>query len=91
MDVAACDGHFRPLNESLDRLDAVSAGRRILATLGPRKLAGAVPLLVTPDYTAWAREILGEESTLVIYQLTVGDTDAHRADRVSGCAGKGLR
>ncbi|ASR34430.1 LLM class F420-dependent oxidoreductase [Prauserella marina] len=78
----------------LDRLDAaeepVPRRRRLLAALGPRKLAlardrgaGAVPLLVTPGYTAWARRILGEEATLVVYQLAVGDTDAARARRTA--------
>lgn len=81
---------LRALHDYLDRLDAadppVPAERRLLAALGPRKLelardrcAGAVPLLVTPDYTTWAREILGDEPTLVVYQLAVGDTDPHRA------------
>ncbi|QGK70730.1 TIGR03620 family F420-dependent LLM class oxidoreductase [Allosaccharopolyspora coralli] len=85
---------LRALNDYLDRLDAadppVPAERRILAALGPRNLelardraAGAVPLLVTPGYTAWAREILGAESTLVVYQLAVADTDPHRARRTA--------
>ncbi|HTF53494.1 MAG TPA: TIGR03620 family F420-dependent LLM class oxidoreductase [Pseudonocardia sp.] len=77
---------LRALNEFLDRLDTgeppVPADRRILAALGPRKLAlardrcaGAVPLLVTPAYTADARRVLGQDSTLVIDQLVVLDTD----------------
>jgi probable F420-dependent oxidoreductase len=79
---------LRALNAYLDELDraAVPADRRILASLGPRKLelardraAGAVPLLVNPAYTADARRILGEASTLVIDQLVVLDTDAARA------------
>ncbi|MGI8448999.1 MAG: TIGR03620 family F420-dependent LLM class oxidoreductase [Streptosporangiaceae bacterium] len=79
-----------PLNDYLDQLDhgdpPVPAGRRILAALGPRKLelardraAGAVPLLVTPAYTRQARRILGTESTLVVSQMLVLDTDAARA------------
>lgn len=78
------------LHTYLDRLDTanppVPADRRILAAIGPRMLelardrcAGAVPLLVTPGYTAWAREILGEGPTLIVYQLAVGDTDPHQA------------
>jgi probable F420-dependent oxidoreductase len=78
------------LNDWLDRLDRarppVPAAARILAALGPRKLelaaaraAGAIALLVTPAYTAWARGILGEQSTLVINQMVVLDTDAARA------------
>jgi probable F420-dependent oxidoreductase len=81
---------LRPLGRYLDELDAadppVPAERRILAALGPRKLelardraAGAVPLLVTPTYTAWARAALGERSTLVVSQLVVLDTDPTRA------------
>ena len=77
---------LRALNEFLDRLDTgeppVPAHRRILAALGPRKLAlardrfaGAVPLLVTPAYTAHARQLLGSDSTLVINQMVVLDTD----------------
>jgi probable F420-dependent oxidoreductase len=79
-----------PLNDYLDQLDhgdpPVPAGRRILAALGPRKLelardraAGAVALLVTPAYTGEARRILGGDSTLVISQMLVLDTDATRA------------
>jgi probable F420-dependent oxidoreductase len=78
------------LNDYLDTLDEahppVPAERRILAALGPRKLelardrcAGAIALLVTPAYTTAARHILGEQSTLVIDQMLVLDTDAARA------------
>lgn len=72
---------------SLDTIDPpVPAARRMLAALGPRKLelardrcAGAIPLLVTPEYTASARQILGGESDLVIDQMVVLDTTAARA------------
>jgi len=64
----------------------VPAERRLLAALGPRKLeiartrcAGAIALLVTPAYTSEARTMLGEQSTLVIDQFVVLDTDATRA------------
>jgi probable F420-dependent oxidoreductase len=81
---------LRPLNDYLDQLDQgeppVPASRRILAALGPRKLeiareraAGAVLLLVTPDYTRTARRILGTQATLVISQMVVLQTDAARA------------
>lgn len=81
---------LRPLNDYLDQLDQgkppVPPSRRILAALGPRKLelareraAGAVLLLVTPDYTRTARGILGTQGTLVISQLVVLQTDAARA------------
>ncbi|EKT78123.1 hypothetical protein WSS_A33810 [Rhodococcus opacus M213] len=81
---------LRALNEYLDRLDRfdppVPAERRILAALGPRKLelardraAGAVLLLVTPDYTAEARRILGPHATLVVSLMTVLGADAAQA------------
>lgn len=78
------------LNDYLDRLDRaeppVPAGRRLLAALGPRKLelardrsAGAILLLVTPAYIGAARQILGDQATLVVDQMLVADTDAARA------------
>lgn len=81
---------MRAMNDFLDRLDAadppVPADRRVLAANGPRKLklardrfAGAVPLLVTPGYTATARGILGADSTLIVSQFVVLDTDPGRA------------
>jgi probable F420-dependent oxidoreductase len=81
---------LRGLNDYLDRLDRaqppVPAAARILAALGPRKLelaasraAGAIPLLVTPAYTAWARTILGPDRALIINQMVVLSTDAGRA------------
>jgi probable F420-dependent oxidoreductase len=81
---------LRPLNDYLDQLDQgappVPPSRRILAALGPRKLelarqraAGAVLLLVTPDYTRTARRILGTQATLVVSQMVVPQTDAVRA------------
>ncbi|MQA01686.1 MAG: TIGR03620 family F420-dependent LLM class oxidoreductase [Streptosporangiales bacterium] len=85
---------LRAMNEVLDRLDVadppVPAERRILAALGPRKLAlardrfaGAVTLLVTPEYTAYARETLGPDATLVVNQMLVLDDDASRARRTA--------
>lgn len=75
-----------PLNDYLDRLDAadppVPAGRRVLAALGPRKLAlardraaGAMTLLVTPAATAAARQALGERPALLVSQFAVVGTD----------------
>jgi len=73
------------LNDYLDRLD-VPPGRLILAALGPRKLelardraAGAVLLLVTPDYVRAARALLGDQATLVVDIMVVLDADADRA------------
>ena len=81
---------LRAMNEFLDRLDQatppVPAQRRVLAALGPRKLelardraAGALLLLVTPDYMTAARRIVGAGSALVLDQMLVLDTDPERA------------
>ncbi len=78
------------LHDYLDTLDAgdppVPPQRRILAALGPRKLelardrcAGAITLLVTPEYTAAARQTLGEHATLIVSQMLVLDTDPAHA------------
>lgn len=78
------------LHGYLDELDAapaaVPADRRILAAMGPRKLAvardrcaGAITLLVTPDYTVEARQALGPDSVLVVDQFIVLGTDPSRA------------
>ncbi|MBN9620162.1 MAG: LLM class flavin-dependent oxidoreductase, partial [Actinobacteria bacterium] len=62
------------LNAALDGLDAagVPAGQRLLAALGPRKIAlardrtaGAITLLVTPESTAATRTVLGPGPLLV--------------------------
>lgn len=72
------------LNRYLDELD-VPPDRLLLAALGPKKLemartraAGAVALLVTPDYTAEARRIL-RDATLAIDLFVVCETDPERA------------
>ena len=72
------------LNKYLDEL-AVPSDRTLIAALGPRKLemardraAGAVGLLVTPDWTAQARSALGG-STLVVEQFVVVESDSSRA------------
>jgi probable F420-dependent oxidoreductase len=79
---------LRDLNSYLDRLDraAVPPERRVLAALGPKKLAlardrgaGAITLLVTPEHTSGARAILGSGRTLVVDQYVVLGTDAGRA------------
>jgi probable F420-dependent oxidoreductase len=78
------------LNAFLDQLDQadppVPAQRRLLAALGPRKLelardraAGAIMLLVTPAYLGIARQVLGDQSLLVVDQMVVADTDPERA------------
>ncbi|MEU1404567.1 LLM class F420-dependent oxidoreductase [Streptomyces sp. NPDC005728] len=72
----------------LDALDAagVPAERRILAALGPKTLelsrdraAGAIPYLVTPEHTARAREILGDEPLLAPEFAVVWETAPSRA------------
>ncbi|MEU6090548.1 LLM class F420-dependent oxidoreductase [Streptomyces sp. NPDC047085] len=72
----------------LDALDAagVPAERRVLAALGPKTLelsrdraAGAIPYLVTPEHTARAREILGEEPLLAPEFGVVWESDPARA------------
>jgi probable F420-dependent oxidoreductase len=93
--VAGLGGRQQPrplpaLNRYLDQLDRAEpplpTQRRLLAALGPRKLrlardrcAGAILLLVTPDYIAAARRILGARPALVIDQMLVADTDPARA------------
>lgn len=78
-----------------DELDqhspTVPAERRVLAAMGPRMLdltaertAGALPVLVTPEYTALARERLGA-ATLVVQQIAVVDGNPERA-RAAGRA-----
>jgi probable F420-dependent oxidoreductase len=80
------------LNAYLDRLDdvPVPATRRVMAALGSRMLdlargraAGALPVLVTPEFTARARRRLGDDTALAVEQLVVVDTDADRAREVA--------
>lgn len=66
--------------------DGVPAGRLVLAALGPRVLrlaaertAGAHPYLVTPRYTAQARDILGPGPLLAPEQKVVLSTDPGQA------------
>lgn len=69
----------------LDKLSAVPPQARVLAALGHRMLelardraGGALPILVTPDYTASARKILGD-AVLVVEQLVVVEDDPEQA------------
>lgn len=64
----------------------VPPDRLVLAALGPRMLrlardrtAGTVPVMVTPDHTRWAREILGPGKWVLPGQHVVLDTDVERA------------
>ncbi|UFR04273.1 LLM class F420-dependent oxidoreductase [Streptomyces sp. Go40/10] len=84
-------GYRRPYSAMvgyLDELDkaGVPADRRVLAALGPRMLglagdraAGAVPYLVTPEHTARAREILGEQPLLAPEFKVILESDPARA------------
>jgi probable F420-dependent oxidoreductase len=78
------------LNVYLDALDAVPQQALVMAALGPRMLelardraAGAFPVLVTPEYTARARSVLGDDTTLAIDQIVVLDTEAAHARRIA--------
>ncbi|KOV94314.1 MULTISPECIES: LLM class F420-dependent oxidoreductase [unclassified Streptomyces] len=85
------EGYRRPytaMTGYLDELDkaGVPAGRLVLAALGPKMLglardraAGAIPYLVTPEHTAQAREILGEEALLAPEFKVVLEADPARA------------
>jgi probable F420-dependent oxidoreductase len=81
---------LQTLTRYLDALDTVPptvpAAARVLAALGPRMLqlageraAGAYPLLVTPDYTARARSLLGPDAALVVGQFVIVDADPEPA------------
>jgi probable F420-dependent oxidoreductase len=81
---------LQTLNAYLDALDAVPPTSRVMAALGPRMLAlardraaGAFPVLVTPEYTAWARSELGDDTTLAIDQIVVLDKDPERARQIA--------
>ncbi|MGZ0237380.1 LLM class F420-dependent oxidoreductase [Streptomyces sp. CPS1] len=76
----------------LDELDkaGLPADRRVLAALGPKMLklsgdraAGAIPYLVTPEHTAKAREILGEQPLLAPELKVVLEADPDRARAIA--------
>jgi len=79
------------LNTYLDVLDEhdVPTDRRVLAALGPqvlqlsaRRSAGAHPVLVTPEHTARARELMGPDAFLAPAVPVVPTTDAEQARAV---------
>jgi probable F420-dependent oxidoreductase len=81
---------LQTLTEYLDALDAVPQDALVMAALGPRMLelardraAGAFPVLVTPEYTARARSVLGDDTALAIDQFVVLETDAGQARRIA--------
>ena len=66
--------------------DGVPGESLVLAALGPKVLrlaakrtAGAHPYLVTPEYTRWARTVIGREPLLAPEHKVVLDTDPGRA------------
>ncbi|MCM3882408.1 LLM class F420-dependent oxidoreductase [Frankia sp. R82] len=80
------------LLDYLDTLDELGVPRedQALAALGPRVLgiaaertAGALPYLVTPEYTRQARRILGPDVLLAIEQKVVFATDAGSARAIA--------
>ena len=82
---------YQVLVDYLDQLDegGVPVHRRALAALGPRVLelartrtAGALPYLITPEYTRAARQQLGSEALLVAEQKIVLDDDPARAREI---------
>ncbi|WP_165956875.1 TIGR03620 family F420-dependent LLM class oxidoreductase [Kribbella antibiotica] len=77
------------LTAYLEELE-VPVDRRVLAALGPRMLelareqtAGAFPFLITPAYTATAREALGPDKLLAVSHLVVLETDADKARAIA--------
>ncbi|EFC85078.1 LLM class F420-dependent oxidoreductase [Parafrankia sp. EUN1f] len=81
---------LRYLAAFLDGLDAapepVPVASRVLAALRPKALAlaehrsaGAHPYLVTPEYTRFARETLGQEPLLAPEQKVILETDPAEA------------
>jgi probable F420-dependent oxidoreductase len=85
-------GPYQALDRYVDVLlaEGVPPGSLVLAALGPkvlglaaRRTAGAIPYLVPPEHTRWAREILGPGPLLAPEHKVVLDTDPQRA-RVLG-------
>ncbi|WIX89530.1 TIGR03620 family F420-dependent LLM class oxidoreductase [Amycolatopsis sp. DG1A-15b] len=78
------------LGDYLDELDdVVPPSARILSALGPRMLelardraSGAYPYLVTTDYVASAREILGARPQLAVLMNVVAETDQAKVREV---------
>jgi probable F420-dependent oxidoreductase len=91
----AVTGYAAPYDTAVAYLDKLAAagvppGQVVLAALGPRMLrlardrvAGTVPVLVTPEHTRRAREILGAGRLVLPGQQVVLDTDAGRARATS--------
>lgn len=92
------ESYGRPLAtmaEYLDGLDAagIPLEQRCIAALGPRMLelarertAGSHPYLVTPEHTAFARDVLGPDKGLYVEQGVVLETDADAARGIAKAA-----
>jgi probable F420-dependent oxidoreductase len=84
---------YRPLadmNAYLDQLDQaptpVPSGERVMAALGPKMIElagqrthGIHPFMVTPEYSAAAREQLGHSALIAPYQAVVLEADPLKA------------
>lgn len=85
------------MREYLDRMDGAlylsvrppEPPARMLAALGPNMLrlardrtAGALTYLVTPEHTACAREVLGDNATLAVEQAVVLESDPDVARQI---------
>lgn len=78
------------MNAYLDELDpTVPAAARVLSALGPKMLklardraSGAYPFLVTTDYVASARELIGPKTGLAVLLTVVPEPDPARAREI---------
>jgi probable F420-dependent oxidoreductase len=89
---------FRPIAEMSAYLDALDAAQpsvevadRILAAMGPqmvdlaaRRSLGTHPFLVTPDYCAKTRSVIGKDNLLAPYVPVVLTSDRDDAHAVAG-------
>lgn len=89
---------YDALAEYLDKLDeyGVPKDRRVVAALGPqvlklsaRRSAGAHPYLTTPEHTARARELIGQDAFLAPEHKVVPTTDEQQA-RATGRKALGI-
>ena len=86
------------MSEYLDKMaaapytgpQAAEAPPTVIAALGPKmlalaaeKCAGAHPYFVSPDHTAFAREIMGPDAWLCVEQKVVMETDAEKARKLA--------
>jgi probable F420-dependent oxidoreductase len=86
------------LNAYLDEVEpVVPRSELILSALGPRMLelardraSGAYPYLVTPDYVASAREILGGERQIAVLLDVIPEADPARAREIARAGGMGF-